>query len=101
MDRVAHDIDQAVDVLRRAKAHGHMKDFLGEFHRALHFGAAPGDHDAGGYQFLESTAPQLVTNQAEQFLEPGLDNFRQCLSRQPARWPFTNAGHFDSFIGVG
>ena len=48
------------------------------------------DMDRVFNQFFETAAAQFVTDQAEKLLVPGLDNLRECLSREPtrrARWP--------------
>ena len=40
MNRIAHDIDEAADVLRHAETHWHVKHFFRELHRTVHLRAA-------------------------------------------------------------
>ena len=95
MNRIAHHVDQAGDVLRDAEPHRHVKHFFRELHRAFHLRAAAGEHDARGDHFLEARAAQLFANQREQLFVARLDDFRERLARQPARRAIADARHFD------
>ena len=65
VDRIAHYIDEAADVLRHAEAYRHVEHFFGELNGPLHFGAAAGEHDAGRHRLLQASAAQLISNQPE------------------------------------
>src|SRR6185503_6311735 len=100
MNRVAHDVRETFDELRHAQAHRHVEHFFRELDGAFHLRAAAREHDAGGHELLEARAAQLFANELEQLLVARLDDLRQCLAREPARWPVADARHLDRLVGV-
>ena len=71
MYRVANNIHEPFDVLRRTKPYWHVEYFLGQFHGTFHFGAAtrndqpvavrlaPSDEILGAGDAIEATAKSL------------------------------------------
>ena len=83
VDRIANHVHESLDILRRTEAHRHVKYFLCEFDSAFHLGAAAGDDDTRSNQLLEAAAPQLIANQAEEFLVSWLDDLGERLPCEP------------------
>src|SRR5690606_15989142 len=100
IDRVAHHLGQAADVLRHAEAHGDVKYFLGQLDHAVHLGTAPGEHDAGADQVLVAAAAQFRLGQQVKFLDARLDDLRQGRAGQLAGRAIAHARRVDH-LAVG
>src|SRR5450755_1341041 len=100
MDGLADDVGTPRDVLLHAEPHRHVKHLFGELDCPFHLRGAAGQYDPGRHRFLESRAPQFVSDQREQLLVARLDDLGECLARQTARRPVAHAGHFDRLVRI-
>src|SRR5690606_26747270 len=98
INRIAHDVVQAGDIVRHADTHRRVKDFFGEFNYTFHFGSASGEHDASGNHVLVAGATNLRLHQREQLVVTWLHYFRERLPTQIARRTIADTRNLDGFI---
>ena len=83
------------------EAHRHVEHFFGELDGAFHLGAAAGEHDSRGDDFLEARAAQLFAREAVELLVTRLDHFGERLAREAPRGTIADRRHFDALVGIG